>query len=78
MDINSNLSNAKLSSDCSYIIISEESQGMFYIFQFNPNSEPMFGDDCYFSLEEAKFHCMEFYQIDENAWYECPPPSWGH
>ena len=61
-----------------YIILSNESQMKgYYVFKFNLNGEVLFGDDYYFSLEEAKFHCKEIYEIAEDAWYECPNPDWN-
>ena len=64
--------------DFAYIIISEELEDdAYYIFKFNSKDEILFGDYCYSTLEEAKFHCKELYEIDEKMWYECPDLDWS-
>jgi len=63
--------------DCTYVVISEEEEGMYYIFRFNSKDEILFGDYCFFSLEDAKFQCKEIYKIDENMWRECPDLDWS-
>lgn len=68
------------SSDCAYVIISQEgtADGGYFIFRFNSKDEVLFGDDYCFTIEEAKQFCQWFYQIDENAiWHVCPNPDWS-
>jgi len=76
-DVNQNISTIISRVHSAYIILSNESKGPgYHVFRFNSNDEVLFGDDFYFSLEEAKFHCKEDYQVDEDAWYEYPAPDW--
>ena len=64
--------------DFAYIIINEELEDdAYYVFRFNSNDELLFGDYCYSTLEQAKFHCEKYYEIDKNAWYDCPAPVWS-
>ena len=75
-DINPTITTGK---PLTYIILSDESDEYgYYIFEFNSNDEVLFGDTFYISLEEAKFHCKELYQIDEDSWHDCPDPDWSN
>ena len=68
-----------------YIVLDNESQGLdnksqgegYFVFKFNSCNEILFGDNFYFSLEEAKLRCKEEYGIDEDTWYECPDLDWS-
>ena len=47
--------------------ISEEGEGLFFLYYYDRNGE-MLGDECYFSLEEAKEQGFYLFGIEDTDW----------